>query len=369
MKMSVACSALALSASAVFFASPAVAGKDPFPDTPANRALYESSLKAFEAIDHERGHFATVNGLKMHYLEWGAGNKIPLIWSHGFSSSDFELIQVGQDLADAGYHVYSLAYRGHGQTQVADLNFSLADIADDVAGFMEQKGLHCAVIGGLSLGGGVATTFYENYPKRAMGLVLEDGGMDHVQSRTERWLPRQKELKVEHPEWFDTSPRKSYQDRFFAFKDAAGGLITLPPTLWPILQSWVKRDQAGNWRYHIEPERLLGVGEASIDPARGNELPLLAQSWRRVHPIITYRHLNVPMLMIDPTGDDDIVGSLTPEFEKLQALRPEWIRHVKYPDTPHHAHVVRPDWFVRDMKELLTRIQQTHSDACLKSAP
>jgi len=60
------------------------------------------------------------------------------------------------------------------------------------------------------------------------------------------------------------------------------------------------------------------------------------------------------MLIIDPTGDK---FSPTEDFEKLRTMHPELINVVEYPDTPHAAHPMRPDWFVRDLTELLQRLE------------
>lgn len=105
---------------------------------------------------------------------------------------------------------------------------------------------------------------------------------------------------------------------------------------------------------HYDDEKLWGKGMATIDPAQSHNLPLLPQSWRRIHPLITYRNLSVPMLIIDPTGD---AFSPTEEFEKLRAMHPDLITVVEYPDTPHAAHPMRADWFVRDMSNILHRIK------------
>ncbi|MEN8126096.1 MAG: alpha/beta hydrolase, partial [Bacteroidota bacterium] len=171
-----------------------------FPDTPENRTLVQEAYEQFLDINKKHGHFIEVNGVNMFYLEWGDSSGTPLIWSHGYSSSGFELAAVAKELVEAGYHVYSITYRGHGQTQVDDYNFSLAHIADDIAAMMDQLGIKKAVIGGLSLGGGVSTTFYENYPQRALGLILEDGGGDAVQIRTEIMYPETKEMMKNWPE-------------------------------------------------------------------------------------------------------------------------------------------------------------------------
>ena len=342
---------------------------DPFPDTPENRALFESSLQAYEEIDREHSHFATVNGIRMHYLEWGDERGIPLIWSHGYSSSAFEMVQVGQKLAEAGYHVLAITYRGHGQTQVTDYNFSLADIADDIAALMDQKGYACAVIGGLSLGGGVTTTFYENYPARTMAVVLEDGGADGIQVRTERGFEKMKRYFSPPPE--DPFAHR-YPDRFLMFRDIVKVYLPnwdgepIPAEAMPIFQSWIRQGEDRLWGFHIDEARLFGEGPAMIDPGRSHDLPLLHQSWRRVNPLITYRNLAVPMLIIDPTGDDDGPnGSFSPDFERLRSLHSALIEHVEYPGTNHAAHPRRPEWFLRDMKELLERVRASGSDACL----
>jgi pimeloyl-ACP methyl ester carboxylesterase len=289
---------------------------------------------------------------------------VPLIWSHGHTSTGFELIQVGPGLADLGYHVFAITYRGHGQTQVVDHDFSLSHIADDITALMDQRGIGRAVIGGLSLGGGVATTFYENYPDRVLGVVLEDGGADAVQDRMERTFDRVHELLAAMPvlDW-------SYDDRFRAYGAAVLPylpLLQVRPQAAAIFHSFLRRDPAGAWCFHADGSRLLGTGEVSFDPARGHELSLLAQSWRRVHPLITYRNLSVPMLIIDPTGDDELFGGLmhcTPAFKRLQATHPELIRLVEYPDTYHAAHPQQPEWFLRDMRELLERIGACAGDA------
>tara|TARA_R110002049_G_scaffold61408_17_gene163619 strand:+ start:8344 stop:9465 length:1122 start_codon:yes stop_codon:yes gene_type:complete len=323
-----------------------------FPDTPANRALVSESLEVYWQADADYGKFITVNDVRMHYLEWGDATGVPLIWSHGYAHTGFELLGVGPQLAETGYHVYAISYRGHGQTNVDDYQFSLSHIADDIRAMMDKLGIERAVIGGLSLGGGVTTAFYENYPERTLALVLEDGGADPVQSRTERMFGTYA--------YKGSRPHKElrFESRFTAFQALAHAYMPswggeLPTGAAPAFHSWIRATDNGEFVPHFDGPRMLGEGPAAYDPARGHELPLLAQSWRRNHPVITYRNLNVPMLIIDPTGDKI---DLSTEYAKLKALHPGLIRLVEYPDTPHVAHLTRPDWFLRDMRELLKRL-------------
>lgn len=329
---------------------------------------FERSKRLYQKISSEHGHHVEINGNQMHYLEWGGDGGLPFIWLHGYTSTAFEMAMVGQQIADLGCRLYALTYRGHGQSQVIDYNFSLSDIADDVCAFMDLNGIDRAIVGGLSLGGAAATTFYENYPNRVIGLILEDGGADHVQTRLELHFEKLKPLlQSAPPDPFD----EPYDDPEALFELIASnyrgdwGGEEVPDLVLTAFHDCLIRDEAGKWRLHVDSSKFWGDLPQSFDPARGFETPLLQQSVRRVHPLITYRNLHVPMLIIDPTGDDDGPwGSFTGVYQQLASAHPDLISLVSYPDTNHAAHPRRPDWFVRDVNSLIERVRTLHSDAC-----
>ncbi|MEM1140953.1 MAG: alpha/beta hydrolase [Pseudomonadota bacterium] len=346
---------IALAALALTASTRAVAQAPMFADTDENRERVARAYQDYQRINREHGHYIEVNGIRMHYLEWGSESGVPLIWAHGYSSTAFELVSVAQELVEAGYHVYAVSYRGHGKTQVDDYNFSLSHIADDIASMMHQLNIEKAVVGGLSLGGGVATAFYDHYPDRVLALVLEDGGADNVQVRTERLFPVLKAYGEPMPDF----SKLIFEERFALFQTLAGLYMpgwggSIPPGIAPAFHSWIVERKDGRFAPHLDHPKLLGTGPATIDPARSGETTLLMQSWRRTHPIITYRNLGVPMLIIDPTGD---AFDASEDFAALGALHPTFVNVVEYPDTPHTAHPMRPEWFIRDMKNLLDRIE------------
>ncbi len=69
---------------AVVWAQEPRANKDVFPDTPENRAFFADTMKHLKALDSKRGHVAKVNGIDMHYLEWGDKKKAPTIATSAF---------------------------------------------------------------------------------------------------------------------------------------------------------------------------------------------------------------------------------------------------------------------------------------------
>lgn len=353
---------------------PADAGARPAADTPEVRDLYEKSLTTLDTVNKEHGHFTEVNGIRMHYLEWGDRKATPLIWAHALFSNAFEMYGVAPALVDAGYHLYAITYRGHGQTEAGASAFSLADIADDIDAFMKREQLPCAVLGGWSFGGGVVTTFYENYPAKAMGIVLEDGGgipiHNHVatvfaarsgQPTDERW---------ESP-GISSSRYQAYLVRKAAGSSDAGPARDSTRRRVEALvdQSSLRRTPQGEWSDAPDIERLMGPWNR-LDPRQTYQLPLLAQSWNRVHPLITYRRLAVPMLIFDPTADDKLpygVGHFTPYYEALRASHPDLIQRVEYPDATHEdSHLGNVGRFVRDMSAFRDRIRAASADRCFR---
>jgi pimeloyl-ACP methyl ester carboxylesterase len=66
---------------------------------------------------------------------------------------------------------------------------SVDDVADHVAGLLDQRGIDRAVVGGLSRGGYVALAFARRYPQRLKGLVFCDtnAGVDDEPAKRGRY--------------------------------------------------------------------------------------------------------------------------------------------------------------------------------------
>jgi len=74
------------------------------------------------------------------------------------------------------YQVILIDARGHGMTTApaGDEHYSWEIMADDVNRLLEHLGIGRAIIGGLSMGGGVALSFALRYPQKVKALVLCD---------------------------------------------------------------------------------------------------------------------------------------------------------------------------------------------------
>ena len=92
--------------------------------------------------------YLKINGLRLHYLDWGTKGHQPMLLLHGFMAH----AHVWDDFAlrfRNHYHILALDQRGHGESQWAkDVAYTLDDHFSDIYQFIEALGL--AGLGGLT---------------------------------------------------------------------------------------------------------------------------------------------------------------------------------------------------------------------------
>jgi esterase len=124
--------------------------------------------------------FVTVNGLRLHYLDWGSPDKQPFIMLHGIGrvahSFDHIAPRFSQD-----YHVIAIDMRGHGDSAWSPEGaYLVEDYAKDLAAFVDQLNLRNVVLLGNSTGGRVVQVFAGTHPDRVAKLVVEDVGPERT---------------------------------------------------------------------------------------------------------------------------------------------------------------------------------------------
>ena len=116
----------------------------------------------------------TVNGLRLHLLDWGGEGRNPLLLLHGFTGHAHAWDTLSIAL-QPHFHVYALDQRGHGDSDPADTYNAVAAF-DDISGVIDQLGLTSLVLVGLSMGGRNAMYFASRRPDLVRRLVVVDIG-------------------------------------------------------------------------------------------------------------------------------------------------------------------------------------------------
>jgi pimeloyl-ACP methyl ester carboxylesterase len=124
--------------------------------------------------------FVTVNGLRLHYLDWGGEGKQPFIMVHGIGRVAHSFDHIAPRFT-ANYHIYAIDMRGHGDSGwSAEGAYLVEDHAKDLEAFVEQLNLRNVVLLGNSTGGRVVQMYAGMHPERVARLVVEDVGPERT---------------------------------------------------------------------------------------------------------------------------------------------------------------------------------------------
>jgi esterase len=141
-----------------------------------------------------------VNGLSLHYTEWGRPGAPPVILLHGITGHA-RVWDYAAERLTPGFRVLALDQRGHGDSDAPhDADYRIASMADDLAAFADTLRLERFHLVGHSMGGRVAIQYGAHSPSRLGRLVLVDIGPDIMLSG----LKRVREIMAQAPERIPT---------------------------------------------------------------------------------------------------------------------------------------------------------------------
>lgn len=126
-----------------------------------------------------------VNGLRLHYLDWGQEGKQAMLLLHGFTT----LAHAWDMFAPAfghRYHVLAMDQRGHGDSQWDDdASYTTEDHLVDISGFVDALELDKFVLVGHSMGGRNSIMYTACFPEKVARLILIDSRPDNDQKGSE----------------------------------------------------------------------------------------------------------------------------------------------------------------------------------------
>ena len=144
------------------------------------------------------GLFVTVNGLRIHYVDWGNASARPLIVIHGLDRVSRTFDHLVPHFA-ARFHVIAIDMRGHGDSAWdPEGRYLVEDHVGDVEGLVQQLGLKNITIWGNSTGGRVAQVFAGKHPDLVAAVISEDVGPERPRQIADSYSRR---VKQEEAGW------------------------------------------------------------------------------------------------------------------------------------------------------------------------
>lgn len=141
-------------------------------------------------LPNNKSGFINVNGIRLHYLDWG-GKGGTLIFLSGMGSSAYIFSKFAPRFNDK-FHVLALTRRGHGDSDYPETGYDADTLVEDIRQFMDALHVEKAILVGHSLAGVELTHFAAMYPQRVEKLVYLDALDDR---RKERLIMEQNPLR------------------------------------------------------------------------------------------------------------------------------------------------------------------------------
>jgi pimeloyl-ACP methyl ester carboxylesterase len=152
-----------------------------------------------------RAGFATANGVKLHYLDWGgAGENVVLLAGLGNTAHVYD--DLAPLLVDA-YRVCALTRRGFGESDHPKDGYDEATRVEDLRAALDALGIARAHLAGHSAAGDELSGFAARHPERVGKLVYLDAAYDRADLRG--MLTRSLAMKPAPP----APPKPSREDR------------------------------------------------------------------------------------------------------------------------------------------------------------
>lgn len=111
----------------------------------------------------------TVQGVKLHYLDWG-GKGEPLLLLSGTGDTAYAFTDFAPRFTDR-FRVIALTRRGYGKSGKPSSGYDISTLAKDALGFLDKKGIKQTNIICHSAGGDETTYLAVKHPNRVRKLV------------------------------------------------------------------------------------------------------------------------------------------------------------------------------------------------------
>jgi pimeloyl-ACP methyl ester carboxylesterase len=136
---------------------------------------------------HKPG-FITLNGVKLHYLDWGGAGET-VLFLHGMNDTPHRYDDLAPRFTNQ-FRVLGLTRRGHGESEMPETGYDTATLVEDVRQFLDALKIQRVVLAGHSFAGDEVTRLAVMYPDRVIKLVYFDSAYDHSRiPKNLRWKP------------------------------------------------------------------------------------------------------------------------------------------------------------------------------------
>lgn len=121
---------------------------------------------------HRKSDFVSVNGVNLHYLDWGGEGPV-LLFIPGMGCSAYIFSRFAPRFTDR-FRVLAFDRRGHGDSDYPETGYDVDTLTEDLRQFLDALEVDRIILAGHSLGYLELSRFAVLYPERVLSLVFLD---------------------------------------------------------------------------------------------------------------------------------------------------------------------------------------------------
>ena len=132
----------------------------------------------YDAGSQYNSGFVKVNGIRLHYLDWG-GSGPTLLFLAAMGCSAYIYSQFAPRFTDK-FHVIALTRRGHGDSDYPETGYDPDTLTDDVKMFLDLLKIEKVILVGHSMSNIELCHFTKLYPERVLKLIFLEAAYDRT---------------------------------------------------------------------------------------------------------------------------------------------------------------------------------------------
>ena len=125
-----------------------------------------------------KSDFVRVNGIKLHYLDWGGDGDV-LLFLAGMGCNAHIFDDLALRFTDK-FHVMALTRRGHGESDHPETGYDVETLTQDIHQFLDSLGIEKVILVGHSMANIELTHFSALYPERVIKLIFLDAAYNRT---------------------------------------------------------------------------------------------------------------------------------------------------------------------------------------------
>lgn len=125
-----------------------------------------------------KSDFARVNGVNLHYLDWGGMGDV-LLFIPGLGCNAHIFDDIAPRFCDK-FHVMAFTRRGHGESDHPETGYDIDTLTEDIHQFLDRVGIGKVILAGHSMANIELSHFNAMYPERVNKLIFLDAAYDRT---------------------------------------------------------------------------------------------------------------------------------------------------------------------------------------------